>query len=103
MFYTNVRSPVKEVLRNNSLADDLRCRVFVRVVPGGQHCLDRVSAVSDHIQLALLRLAERRNAAVPEEQDQLGGAEGVADLDSHVTGDPKASLQARICLLGGPA
>jgi hypothetical protein len=62
---------------------------------------DRVSAVSDHVQLALLRLAERRNAAVPEEQDQLGGAGGVADLDLHVAGDPEASLQVRVCLLGG--
>jgi hypothetical protein len=90
------------VLRNNLLVDDLCCRVFVNVVPGGQHCLDeRVSAVSEHVQLALLRLAERRNAAVPEEQDQLGGAGGVADLDSHVAGDPEASLQVRVCLLEG--
>jgi len=91
----------RRVLRNNPLADDLRCLAFVRVVPDGQHCLERVSAVSDYVQLALLRLAERRNAAVPEEQDQLGGAGGVADLDSHVAGDPEASLQVRVCLLGG--
>jgi hypothetical protein len=65
------------VLRNNPLADDLRCRAFLRVVPGGQHCLDGVSAdYSGHVQLALLLLRERRNAAAPKKQDQLGVLEG---------------------------